>query len=109
MRINLLDGLTDVDGNSHALDFFLIVGAMILMCMAMLVWSIFICSFLRRRGFVPASALFNWSPHIDYFRARKIAKKEGHIPWFIKLFEIMFGAALIMAITFCVRIIIDFG
>jgi len=101
--------MTDINGNNHALDIILAYGAMMLMFGALLIWAIFIRSFIRRQGLRPAFALFNWSPHIDYFKARKIAKRAGHIPWFIRLFEIMFGIALIMAIIFCIRIIIDFG
>ena len=95
--------------SGFGLDVVLIYSAMMLMCCSLLIWSIFIRPYMRRHGLNPAFALFNWSPHIDYFRARKFAKQSGHIPWFIRLFEIMFGAALALVIAFCVHIILNFG
>ena len=90
-------------------ELFLAYAAMAFIVGGVLIWVIFIRNFIRRAGVKPAFALFNWSPIFDHRKARAIAKKVGRVPWFLRLFEIMFAAALLIIILLMVRVALQFG
>lgn len=82
---------------------------MILFAGSALIWAIFVRDFIRKYGGKPSFALFNWSPIFDYRKARLIAKKAGRVPWFLRLFEAMLAAALLIAIALMIHLVIEFG
>jgi hypothetical protein len=93
--------------NAFDVELLLAYIAMMLGAASALVWAIFIRDFIRGKGGKPAFALFNWSPILDYRKARSLAKRSGHVPWFLRSFEVMLGTALLMIVVMMFRLVLD--
>lgn len=82
---------------------------MLLLGGAFIVWAVWIRSYLRRAGRRPGFPLFNWSALVDYRQARMLADEKGYVPWFLRLFEILFELACIIGTLLMIRLIVNYG
>lgn len=86
-----------------------ISGFLVLGVVAYLTWAIWIARYVVRYGFKPAFFLAVWAPFVDYAHARRVARKVGAQPWFLKLFgRVLFGAVFFMLAGLIAGLIILF-
>ncbi len=72
-------------------------GFLVLGVVAYFLWAIWISRYVVRYGFKPAFFLAAWAPFVDYAHARRVARKVGAQPWFLKLFgRVLCGALFFM-------------
>jgi hypothetical protein len=63
--------------------------------------------YLESFGESPTFFGFNWSFHQDYLRARRIAKRWGHRPEFLRRFELAEGVACVVLVGGLVVMIVS--
>lgn len=84
-------------------EFLLAEVAMFALAVDAVLWLVFIRSYLRQNGVQPAPELFNGSPLIDYWKARKLSGGPRRMPWFVRVFEVLLITAFGIAVFLLAR------
>lgn len=67
-----------------------------------LIWAIWIRRYLRSHGDRPGSVLVNFTPLLDYRKAKRIARQQGHNPWFLVWTKRIEVGVLLLLVAFMV-------
>jgi len=100
---------TDVNGENHLLDVVMLFGTAFFTLVATMIWAVSVRPYLSKHGRKPSWLLFNWSPIIDYRKARKLAVQTGCKPRSLRLFEICASIGLILPVVWIVSWFWRFG
>ena len=77
-------------------------GAIALGLAGNLIWAIWIRRYLKLHGEHPENVTFNLTPFIDYRKAKRIAERQGHNPWFLIWSKRIEMGVLLLLIAFIV-------